>query len=196
MNAQILRPGGIAAGAVVIGGTLVLAMPQHAGTIVRLVIVTVAAAAALYALGFNAPPRWWLSPFDRSGATVGTRTGSREIDRVRSELSGWRQRIPGGSPLPPEVVRMLQPLIEVAIERAGLRPGDRRVTGTTRTPLSPLIRGILRTDSSTRPPWYRMVRPDRREVAATVHRVLDELDRIAAGAAGVRATPTRDPRAT
>jgi hypothetical protein len=191
MNSQILRPGSIAVGAIVIGGTLVLAMPQHAESIARLVIATVAAAAALYALGFNAPPGWWHSPFDRKRAGNDDATGSRELDWIRGELAAWRRRIPNGPPLPPEVLSVLRPLIESAVERAGFRSGER----DARLPLSPLTRAILRADPSQRPPWYRLVRPDRRAVAGTVHRVLDELDRIAAGAAGAHATQTHGPRA-
>jgi hypothetical protein len=194
MNSQILRPGSIAAGAVVIGGTLVMLLPQHAMSIVRLVIVTVAAAAALNAFGVHAPPRWWRSPFDRTPGGEDTGTGSRDIDRIRSEFSGRRRRIPNGPPLPPEVLHLLRPLVEVAVARAGLDPDDSRVAGRRR--LSPLCRAVLAADRSTRPPWYRMVRPDRREVAGAAHRILDELDRLAAGTAGGHDTDSRHPRTT
>lgn len=193
MNSQILRPGSMAAGAVVIGGTLIMLLPQHAMSVVRLVIVTVAAAAALFAFGVHAPPRWWRSPFDLGpgGAELGT--GSRDIDRIRSEFSGWRQRIPNGPALPPEVLYLLRPLVEVAVARAGLDPGDRKTAGRR---LSPLCRAVLAADPSKRPPWYRLVRPDRRVVAGAAHRVLDELDRLAGGGAAGHQTDTRHPRAT
>jgi len=193
MNSQILRPGSIAAGAVVIGGTLVLLLPQHAMSVVRLVIVTVAAAAALYAFGVHAPPRWWRSPFDRTPDADDPGSGSRDIDRIRSELSGWRRRVPNGPPLPPEVLSLLRPLVEVAVARAGLDPGAPNSAGRR---LSPLCRAVLAADPSHRPAWYRMVRPDRREVADAAHRILDELDRLADGTAAGPRTETRHPRAT
>ena len=125
MNPELLRPGNIAAAALVIAGALGLAVPQHVLSIARVVLVTVAAAAGLYALGSSAPATWWASPFDRSSDPDRGAHGSRDIERIRTELSGWRQRVPNGPPLPPEVLRLLRPLVEVALERAGLDAGGR-----------------------------------------------------------------------
>lgn len=176
MNERTLRPGNLAAAAVVIGGVLVLALPQHGMSIVRLVIVTVAAGAGLYALALNAPATWWVSPFDRRGRRGKKGHASVEIDWIRSTLSGRRQRIENGPALPPEMLRLLQPLIRVALEREGIHPHDRGYPDAARRLLSAQTWAVLHSDPLNWPPRSRTLRPDKRKTAEAVHAILDELD--------------------
>lgn len=186
MNEQILRPSHMAAAAVVIAGGLVAIAPQHAASVVRLMLVTVAAATALYALVVNAPARWWRSPFDRGvDAVAGRGPGSGELGRLRLLLRSRRQRIAGGPALPPEVLRMLQPQIRTALDARGveLRRGEDDVAAA-RGLLSPVTFAILVADPLDQPRWRNTVRGDERASADVVHHALDELDRLGAERAG------------
>lgn len=190
MNERNLRPGTVAAAAMVIGGVLMIALPQHGVSIVRLVMVTVAAAAVLYALAVSVP-EWSvrgasMSPFDRTVRPERKGRGSAEIDRIHSELSGRRQRIGHGPPVPSAVLRHLKRLIKVALERDGLGPADGAQHEFAHRPLSPLTRAVLTAKLLDWPTWFRTVRPNEREVAEVVHRVLDDLERLGAGDAGSR----------
>lgn len=181
MNGGALRPDRVAIAAIVLGGALAIVAPQHGGTIVRLVIATGAAAAALYAFVINAPPSWWHSPFDRSDAR---RNGALERDRlgwVRASLGSRRQRIARNVALPPETLRALKPVIAAALERAGTSPGDPAQRDAARAMLSPLARAILDAAPLEAPGWFRTTHADQRSTARIVHAVLDELDRLAAG---------------
>jgi hypothetical protein len=187
MSSPTLRPGSVATAAVVIGGALIAMLPQHALSIVRLVVLTAAAGAGLYALRVNAPATWWTSPFDRGPRRS---RGPDEFESIRSGLSHWRLRMPEGPPLPPDAIRMLRPLLVAAVEQAG---GTRSGAGTTiRVHVSPITRAILANGAVGRPRWFRMVPPDRRAVAAAVNTVLDDIERIrgdyggATGALAVR----------
>jgi hypothetical protein len=183
VNVRALKPGHVAAAAVMIGGLLVVALPQHGPSIGRLVVVTIAAAAGLHALAVNTPEGsatgWLGSPFDRASRAGRWPLGSDEIQRIRSKLSGRRQPIGNGPPLPPDALRLLQPLIRVALERAGLDPDDEAGLESVRARLSPLTWAVLTSDPMTPPDWYRTRRPDPRRVAEVAHRVLDELDDLA-----------------
>jgi hypothetical protein len=180
-----LRPGSVATAAAVIGGALIALLPQHAMSIVRLVVLTAAAAAGLYALGVNAPATWWKSPFDRRPRRS---RGPDEFESIHSGLSGWRQRLTEGPPLPPDVIRMLRPLVVAAVEQAGAaRSGP---NATLRVRVAPVTRGILGSGRAVRPRWFRMAPPDKRAVAVAVDTVLDDIERIRGGngdAAGARA---------
>lgn len=177
MNERTLRPGNIAAAATVIGGALIMLLPQHALSITGLTIATIAAAAGLYTLAVNAPPAWWRSPFDGSGH--GRRPEETdEIERIRVRLSGRRQRIARDTALPPEALRLLQPLVNVALERAGIDTDDEQSAATTRGLVSPLTWAVHTTEVLERPGWTATVRPDARHAADVVHRVLDDLDRL------------------
>jgi hypothetical protein len=192
MNERTLRPANIAAAAVVLGGALIVVLPQHGMSIVRIVIVTIAAGAGLYALALTSPPAWWRSPFDQLREPARQRRPD-ELDWIRSRLGGRRQRIMSDAALPRETVRLLQPLIGAALEREGLDPGDR----ASRWLLSPLSRAVLTTDLEKRPHRLRMMRPDARSTAELVHAVLNDIDRIPIRARGT--TPrihTSPPRAT
>jgi hypothetical protein len=198
VNERHLSIGNVAAGAVVIGGLLLVVLPQHAPSVLRLVIVTVAAAAGLHALATTVPPTGWLSPF-KLMSPFGRRApggggGGRwdELDPIRRKMGGWRQPMAHGPPLPPEVVRLLKNLAETALDL----DSERNVAQPSARPrLSPTTWAILTSEPETRPPWFRMRRPNRRKVAKTVVGVLDELDRLAPGTLDPRPSDeSRDPR--
>jgi hypothetical protein len=179
MNARSLRPPNVIAAAVLIGGGLLLALPQHAPSILRLVIVTAAASAGLYALAVSAPPGR-LSPFERWLRPPRAQQGTHEVDWIRSKLAGRRQRIPHGPPLPPEILRLLRPLIEAAVERAGVPREDGWVEAA-RPLLAPATCAVLASESQKRPFWVRLSAPDERGTADAVAAILDDLERLAEG---------------
>jgi hypothetical protein len=172
---QVFRPRHIGAAAVVIGGVLIGVLPHHAMSIVRLVIVTVAAAAGLYALTASAPPMWWLSPFDRNFSRRKKSRGSDDIESIRSKLASPRRRLAQLPPLPPESLHLLRPLIVAALEREGIDPADE---ASARPLVSPLTWAVLENQALQRGQWIPLL-PNQRETARVVHRVLDDLDRLA-----------------
>jgi hypothetical protein len=195
MNPRYLRPANMAAATALICGVLVVAVPQHALSILRLGIVTAAAAACLYALLLNAPPTWWLSPFDRSGRRRRGRGSGGDVAWIRSRLGGRRQRIAGGRPLPSGTVQLLKPLIEATLERQGIDPADRASLAPARRLVSPTTLAVL-SAGERRARWYRTVGPDRRATAEAVHAVLDDLDRLRTGGVAPHENPDhRDWRA-
>jgi hypothetical protein len=170
-------------------------LPQHALSIVRLAIVTVAAAAGLYALAVQAPSTWWMSPFDRRVRRERKGPGSNEMRWIRSRLAGRRKRIDGGLSLPPEAVRLLQPLIRAALEREGLDPADASCLASAGELLSPPTWAVLAQDPVERPRWFRTLWPDVRATAEVVHSVLDDIDHLADGLIAPRHMLPNDPRA-
>jgi hypothetical protein len=122
VNERTLRPSRLAAAAALIGGILLIALPQHAMSIVRLVIVTIAVGSALYVLAVHVPttgwisPFKWMSPFSRGSVRVRRRRRVGELDVLRSSLGGRRQPVEGGPALPPAIVRTLQPMITLALD--------------------------------------------------------------------------------
>jgi hypothetical protein len=196
VNERTLRPGNIAAGALVLGGVLIVVLPQHALSIVRLAIVTVAAAAGLYALAVQAPSTWWMSPFDRRVRRERKSHGSNEMRWIRSRLAGPRKRIDDGPSLPADAVRLLQPLIRAGLEREGLDPADESYLASARGLLSPPTWAVLTHDPLERPRWFRTLWPDERATAEIVHSVLDDIDRLAdSGVNPARHMFPSDPRA-
>ena len=179
MNEHALRPLHIGSAALAIGGVLVLLMPEYSLSIVRLVIVTVAAATGLYALVVSVPTTWWTSPFDRTARQVGNGNGPEEFDSIRSTLSGPRQPIQNAPPLPGAAVRSLKPLIEAAIVREGLDPDDPAQLESAQGLLSPLSWAILSSEPLVGPRWFQTRLPNERKVAKVVHSVLDDLDGLA-----------------
>lgn len=197
MSENILRPAHIAAAAVTIGGALAILLPQHGMSLVRLVIVTVAAAAGLYALTIQAPPAWWMSPFDRRHRRGRHGAGRDDVDWIRSTLAGRRQPIDGGPPLPPQALALLQPLIRTALDREGIDPGDGTAVDSTGTRLAPITIAVLAARPLTHPSRRRTLRPDERQTASAVDAVLDDLERLAAGGTGPPAPiDNPGPRAT
>lgn len=192
MNERSLRPANVASAALVIGGVLLVALPRHALSIVQLVVVTAATAAALYALAANVPPTGWMSPFKWMSPFVPTVRQARdeatahETDSIRSKISGRRVRIAGGTPMPPETVRLLKPLIRSALD---VGPDDDLRAAARKARLSPLSWSVLACDIDPHPGWLGTVRADERRVAEVVHQVLDEIERLDAGGPGTRTPP-------
>ena len=176
MSEGILRPGHVASAALVIGGVLVFLMPERSLSIAQLVVMTAAAATGLWALAVNAPFAWWTSPFDAKGAPAGERYGSEEVETIRATLSGRRQPLAGAPPLPGEAMRLLEPLIRVALERKGLDPRSEEDLNSVRDLLSPVSWAILTSEPLTWPRWHKTRRPDEGQVAEAVHQVLDDLE--------------------
>lgn len=192
MNERVFRPGTLVAAAVAIGGAVLLVLPHHAWSVGRLVVLTIASGMALHALAVNAPPTWWLSPFDRPL----TRTRGREGDEtawIRTTLSGRRQRITQGQALPPETLRQLQPLLRMTLARAGIDPDD--VAARDRV-LSPLAQAVLTAEPLRAPVWSRTVRADPAHTAALVQTLLDELERLADPTVPIPDLEPREGRAT
>jgi hypothetical protein len=179
MNARNLRPANTAAAALAIGGVLIVVVPQYASSIVRLVIVSIAAMAGLYALAANSPPAWG-SPFQRAVRRRGGR-GSDEVAWIRARLWGWRLPVGPAAAMPMEVQRMLRPLIITALQRQGVDPDDDAGRAAARDLLSPLSWAVLTGGPPGRLRWLDWPRarpPARRRVAELVHRVMDELERL------------------
>jgi hypothetical protein len=185
MSGEWLRPGHVAAAALLIGGMLVAVLPQHALSIARLVVVTMAAAAALHALALNAPPRWWRSPFAGHRRNRRRASTADDIDWIRSMLAAPRQRVRHGPSLPPETLGVLQPLIRSALERHGIDAADTRGRAAARTLLAPVSWAVLTGEPVKGGQWYRLLPPDERATARVVHGVLDDLERLAADRAGI-----------
>lgn len=188
-----------AAGAATLGGALIVLLPQHAPGIVQLVLVSIAAGAGLHVLSSHVPqtgwlsPFRWLSPFADPGPPTRRRHGSDEMDSIRSRLAGRRQAVRGAAPLPPEALRLLQPVIAAAL---GVDPSNRRQMLRARERLSTSTWSILAVEPLARPYWFRTLRPDQWETAEVVHDVLDELERLPTDArlpAHVNELRTADP---
>jgi hypothetical protein len=198
MNEHALRPANVAAATALIGGIALVALPQHAMSVVRVVIVSVAVGSALWVLAVHVPPTGWISPFrwmspfamgrsPRPGRRVG------ELDVLRSGLAARRQPIPDGPALPPAVVRALQPLIALALDldlrlvrrpplAPPLDPMDRHALSRARARVSPETWAVLCAAPLHRPGWLHTHRPDPPAVANAVHAVLDEIGRLTGGA--------------
>ncbi|HEX6363634.1 MAG TPA: hypothetical protein VFZ93_11790 [Albitalea sp.] len=181
MNEHALRPGFMAAAAVALAGVLIVLLPQHAASIARLAVVTLAASAGLYALAVHAPAAWWRSPFDRHADDAPRARSADEVEWIRSTLNARRQPVANGPDLPPQTLRFLQPLIRAALERHGVEADH----------LAPRTRAVLDARPLDHAPWYRTHGPDGRAVADVVHSILDELDRLDGPA---RSEAHHDPR--
>lgn len=194
MRDPTLRTGNVAAAAVLIGGVLLVALPRRAVSIVQVVAVTVAVAAVLHALATHVPVSGWLSPFRwmspfHRPSSAGAR-GPDELDSIRARVSGRRQRLRGGPPLPPETLRLLQPLIRAALD---LDRDDASYPPSARTRLSPVTWAVLTTDPLRNPYWFRTLPANDREVAGIVHAVLDDLERLAPGISASQGLPHPNP---
>lgn len=206
MSARALRPPHVAAAAVLIGGIVVTALPQHALSVFQIVVVTVAVTTGIHALAVHVPATGWLSPFrwmspfharGRSG-----HDGPGDLDAIRAKLAGRRVPVADGPPLPVETLRLLRPLIRRALHlepaearsvhalpwmaadpRDPVRRGDYRPDRLieARRRVSALTWSVLTAEDPDGPAWLRSRRPDQDQVAEAVHRVLDDLERVAAG---------------
>lgn len=181
MNGPRIQPRLILAATVVIGGILVLALPQFAMSILQIVIVTAAVVFGVFALESNVPetgwvsPFKWMSPFRRGSYSWRKGNKADEIGSIRRKLSGWRQPIPPCPPMPPEVLGLLRPMIQTVL---GLPSEGMDDLAEARAYLSPGTFAVLASDPSKPPPWFLMLPPNKEEVAEAVHGILDELDRI------------------
>jgi hypothetical protein len=177
--------------ALLIGGVLIVALPRYSVDIAQVLVVTLAALAGLFALSVHVPPTLWMSPFKWMSPFGGTRSKGPQrekyddVQSIRSTLSGWRQPLPQGPPLPPAVLRLMRPLIAGALDMVwdGEAPPPR-----VRKQLTPLAWAVLTSDPERRLPWYRMVAPNRREVSDAVHSLLDEIESLKAGSVHPSAT--------
>jgi hypothetical protein len=176
VNARNLWPANTAAAALFIGGVLVVLFPEAVASVARLVVVTIAATAGLYALAVNSPPAWG-SPFLRGARRRGGGSAG-EVAWIRARLAGWRLRAGPAPPMPREVLRMLRPLIVTALQRQGIDANDAADRTAARQLLSPLSWAVLTGDPGGRLAGLPTHPPDRRRVAEVVHRVLDDLDRL------------------
>lgn len=184
MSERLLRPLHVATAAVVLGGLLLVLFPQGAPTILRLVLVAGACAAALHALTAHGPPTWWRSPFDRQPVPGRQRT-SDHAAWIRTALGRRRQRIARGIAVPPDVIRLVQPLLRAELDR---HAGSGRGIDTV-TLLSPESQALLTARPLPRPTWLRTLRPDRRRSARIVDTVLDDVERLARSGRRLPSTP-------
>jgi hypothetical protein len=181
MNEHDVRPGEMVGACLLLGGCLLAAFPGYALSILRVVLVTLAAGAALYALAVHVPPTGWMSPFkwmSPFGKPVrpredGTDGDTRDLASIRSKLRGWRY--PGSSvpPMPPAVIAILKPVIRTGLESPrthGRPPGLAGRRG------SMITWAMLDAEPPRGLDWLRMLPPKEEEVAEVVHAVLDDLD--------------------
>lgn len=181
MTRPALRIGNVASGAVLVGGAIAIALPQHVVSIAQLVAGAVAAAAGLRVLAVHVPPTGWMhplkwaSPFGDAGPAARKPAAGDELDRIRTALSRPRQRIAGAPALPPETLRLVTPLLRSALELDREGPVDRSRLPET---LSPTARAILLTDPRPHASRIFLARADERGVSETVLEVLDELERL------------------
>ena len=196
MSEHALRPGGVAIAAVLIGGVLVIAFPHHVLSIIRVVVATAAAVAALHALAVNVPltgwisPYKWMSPFSPVARREIPQGDTDEVDFIHSKLSGWRQPIKYGPPMPPAVLRLLRPIVRSAL---GLGQHDEVDREVVRNLLSPVTWAILVSDPLEHTHWFLMRPPDARKVTEVVHHVLDDIERIAPHGEGLESSTPATP---
>ncbi|NNF12031.1 MAG: hypothetical protein HKN72_02330 [Gemmatimonadetes bacterium] len=196
MTSDTLRPTEMASATLFLGGLLLAIAPGYVLPITELVLVTLAAGACVFALSSNVPPTGWISPFKWLSPFGGERRSERrrhgtdEIEGIRAKLGGRRQRLEAAPPLPPEVLRTLQPLIATAVSADGEAPHE-----AARHRLSERAWSILTAEPLPRPYWIATVRPNPWEVAAVVVDLLAELDRISTDTAA-RTTPPPPPAAS
>lgn len=174
MNRSGLEPARVAAATLVLGGLLVALSPALSARVIRIVIVAGAAGAALFVLRTQAARAWWTSPFNVVRHRPDRPGSSPELVRVAAKFEGRRQPVPGGTPLPPETIRLLRPLVVAALAR-------HRAVGTE-TEASALTRALPGLEPQVWPRWFQTRSPRPTRVAQAVHRVLDDIDRMEAHA--------------
>lgn len=166
----VLRPRSVVWGAIVFGGLLMIAQPRHLPSIAQLVVATVAATGALFVAVRLLRSAIWMSPFNPGDRPLAGGEVRTEIDRIGARLAGRRLVVAPGLALPPEAIRLLQPLIAEAAESAQCPP-DR---------LPPCCRAILGFEPPAATRRIRSLRANEAEAASAVHRVLDELGALTA----------------
>jgi len=194
-----MRPADVASATLALAGFAAIAFPAYVVSVVQVSFVVVAVSVALHALAAHVPqtgwlePFKWMSPLERASRAARRGRGRSDVHGIRAKLSGARRRIPDASPLPPELVRSLQTLVARALDVDGDPCGDRvaRFDGL-RDRVSADLWAILVADPSSGG-WLRTLPPDRRAVSASVHRALDELERLLAGDDVATADPILPP---
>lgn len=169
----------LAAGALVVAGVTVALLPQHVGSIVRLLLCALAAAALSVPLfratrdAAEVPP----SVFERISWRRQVDDGVPGLGPLRTSLhtTGPASRVP----LPPTVHRQLAAIVASALDRHGIDPLDRsqrhRLSATT---WSVVDADRARRLNSDHRPEYR-INPN--ASAQLVHVVLDDLRRLDEG---------------
>lgn len=179
----------IAAGAVVVAGAATAVWPQHAMSVARVLVATVAVIALVAAIGAGlhgidsapADPTRPPSPFE---STATRRRFHRDqpssLVRVRGEIGYGvvRADLP---PLSALAARRVAIVATTALAREGLDLADPDHAAAVRARLSPQALTTITADRAMRPPAGQAPHPRRQaaaeEIAATVHAVLDEVER-------------------
>jgi hypothetical protein len=182
----------MAAAALVVAGAAVAVVPQHAGSVIRLLLGALAVAALslpLYLVARSAmdTPS---SVLERVAWRRQQEDGVPGLGSLRSSLR--TNGIVTGAPLPPTVRRQLAAIVATAVERHGLDPRDPQ----QRSRLSPATWAVLDADRARRPEHERR-QEYRIKPAATaqlVHAVLDDLQRLDEGLAPRPAQKDRGAR--
>ncbi len=165
----------VATSAMLIGGILLIAVPRSTLSVVQLTILTAALATALTAFLDSVPASGWLSPFrwlsPFSGAAEERTDRPDELALIHARLQGRRSRVKGAAPLPPDVVRLLDPLIRDTLDL---------LDASDASALSPTSRAVLNTRPPLKPSALLTLPPDPDNVSDVVMRVLDDLERVSA----------------
>ena len=179
----------VAAGAVVVAGVAIAVVPQHAVSIAGVLLATLAGCAVVgAAVAFTATldvrqpmPDGPRSPFETTTVRARFhRDQPASLSRVRGELAPGTVRA-DLAPLSALPARRLRTIAAAALERDGIDLADPAHAEALRARLTPHALAAITADRTlTRQPG-RPLHPRRSasadEVAATVHAVLDELDR-------------------
>jgi hypothetical protein len=179
----------VVAGAVVVAGVAIAVAPQHALSVVRVLLATTAICALVGAVdaflatvetrqpGPGDPP----SPFESTTTRPRFhRDQPASLSRVRGEIgqSVVRADLAPLSALPAQRLRTLAITV---LEREGIDLTDPAHADAVRARLSPQALAAITADRSLRRRGGQPDHPRRsasaEEVAATIHAVLDELDR-------------------
>lgn len=178
MTEPSLRPRDTGSGALLLGGIFVVLFPQHSVSILRVLVVTLAAATGVYALLVTAPTAWWTSPFEKKRRTAVAAPASEELNSIRSMLSGRRQVLESGAALPPQALRLLKPMIESALAREGVDLGTDAGQRCAEDTLSPTTWAILTGEPLLWPRWYQTRQPNEGRASEVVNAVLDDIEKV------------------
>jgi len=179
----------LAVGALVVAAVVVIVVPQHAAAVVRVLVAAVALVSVAAAVADRIAPFDTVgpgasathSPFDTPPrARRPTRDVPSSLGRIRGELATGSVRA-DVAPLSPLAARRLAAVVDVALAREGLDRDDPAHHAALHARLSPqawaavTVRRTGRAPAGERDFRRRTARAD--EIAATVHAVLDEVER-------------------
>lgn len=180
------------AAAVALAGGAVAAFPQHALSIVQVLVLTTAVAVGLQVLSTTVVwrrvhglyDRWTylMSPFRQTGAPEKRRYDVPELDRVVALLGRSRSRDSRLPAVPPEVALRLGRIARAELFRQGVDPHDPAHQAAYRQALSPVTWQVILYRPEDQQQRHRYAPPDSAGTAALVHTVLDDLDRFRNGA--------------